>query len=56
VQRQEEETETSAPAAGGAGETDRSQARGPTPQQIADLVYELLRQDLRVERERLGMR
>lgn len=35
--------------------SDRSAAR-PNPQQIADRVYQLMRQDLRLERERGGNR
>jgi len=43
-----------APGAGQSGEQDPSATDRPTPEQVADRVYQLLLQDLRIQRERLG--
>lgn len=56
VQAQADQEQASGATPGGEedGAQTQSSADQPSPEQVADRVYELLVQELRVERERLG--
>ena len=55
-----EDASASVPSPGSSGQNENEAGRGradrPDPEQIADRVYELMRNDLRLERERIGRR
>ena len=53
-----EDAPASGPSPGSSDQNNNEAGRGttdrPDPEQVADRVYELMRQDLRLERERIG--
>ena len=54
AQAEQEQAPGAAPGGDQAGARAQPAAEQPSPEQVADRVYELLLQDLRIECERLG--